>query len=176
MENKKNNKVLKNFIFIFAGVLLLAGLVFATTSISDTGIVTTGNVTIGGIINAQAYAGQLMRVNDSVFETAVTGTEYFSSNQNGGIYGTIYRQYFTTTLTTTNPRLDTGNSVTGLIDYAIQFTYGADPRGLAHGNAAQFGSGSNRMYIQLSGASGGGNLSIDNLSYTAYAGWIDYTR
>ena len=106
-------------------------------------------------------------------EVYVVGVEYRSPNQHGGIYGTVYRQYFTTSLPSD---LTSGNNVTGMIDYCIQFTYGADPRGVGHGNATAYGSSDNHMYIQLSGASGGGNLSINSTDYSAKRGWVDYTK
>lgn len=39
-------------------------------------------------------AEKLKRVDNSTWETAQNGVEYFSSDQQGGIYGIIYRRYY----------------------------------------------------------------------------------
>ncbi len=120
-----------------------------------------------------ARTDKLRCVETNGFELCVVGREYYSPNQHGDIYGTIYRQYFTTALPA---GLTSGNSVAGLIDCAIQFKYTTSQRGLAHGNATAYGSSDNHIYIMLSGASGLGDLSIANTGYTSLKGWIDYTK
>ena len=45
-------------------------------------------------------AFELERADNGVFETAQTGVEYISPNQRGGIYGTVYIQFFSGTLGT----------------------------------------------------------------------------
>ena len=129
-----------------------------------------------GFQSKRGFATELWDVVGGHFETAVVNTEYYSPNQHGGIYGTIYRQYFNTVLTSTNPRLDTGNNVTGMIDYSIQFKYTGDDRGLGHGNATAYGSSDNHIYVMLGGASGAGNLVFAPTGYTIQRGWIDYTK
>ena len=129
-----------------------------------------------GFQSKRGFATELWDVVGGHFETAVVNTEYYSPNQHGGIYGTIYRQYFNTVLTSTNPRLDTGNNVTGMIDYSIQFKYTGDDRGLGHGNATAYGSSDNHIYVMLSGASGAGNLTFAPTGYTIQRGWVDYTK
>ncbi len=97
MENKNTNKDLRlrNFVWTIFGILFLAGLGIAVTTMSDNSITTTGNVTIDGKLNAKSFNNELMRANDSVFETANNFTEYYSPQQHGGIYGTtIYRRYY----------------------------------------------------------------------------------
>ncbi len=129
-----------------------------------------------GGTNAKGFGTQFMKVSDNTFEDAVVGTEYYSPNQHGGIYGQIYRQYFGSGLTSTNPRIDTGSIVTGMIDYATQFTYAGDPRGMGHGNVTAYGDSDNHLYLQLSGSSGGGNISVNAISYVLVRGWVDYTK
>ncbi len=129
-----------------------------------------------GFQSKRGFATELWDVVGGHFETAVVNTEYYSPNQCGGIYGTIYRQYFNTVLTSTNPRLDTGNNVTGMIDYSIQFKYTGDDRGLGHGNATAYGSSDNHIYVMLGGASGAGNLVFAPTGYTIQRGWADYTK
>ena len=128
-------------------------------------------------INAKdGFATELWDVAGSNFETAVVNTEYYSSNQHGGIYGTIYRQYFNTVLTSTNPRLDTGSRVTKMVDFVLHTKYTGNDRGVAHGNMTAYGSSDDHAYIMLSGASGGGNLSFSLTGYSIITGWVDYTK
>ena len=112
-------------------------------------------------------------VGDDWDTTPGVNTEYYSPNQHGGIYGTVYRQYFGTTLP---PSLTSGSIVTRLVDYSIQFKYTTSDRGLGHGNATAYGSSENHIYIMLTGASGSGNLAFAKTGYTSQAGWCDYTR
>ncbi|KKK49873.1 hypothetical protein LCGC14_3130680, partial [marine sediment metagenome] len=102
--------------------------------------------------------------------------EYYSPNQCGGIYGTIYRQNFNTVLTSTNPRLDTGSIVTKMVDYVLHTKYTTAARGLGHGNMTAYGSSDDHAYLMLSGATGGGNLSLNLTGYTVITGWVDYTK
>ena len=131
---------------------------------------------VPGDVIAQGFATKLWDVTGGHFETATTGVEYYSPNQNGGIYGTIYRQYFPAVLTGTNPRLDTGSIVTKIVDYVFHSKYTGTDRGLGHGNMTAYGSSDNHAYLMLSGASGGGNLSLALTGYTLLTGWVDYTR
>jgi hypothetical protein len=43
----------------------------------------------------QGIGSKLRRSSDGAYETAQYSTEYYSPNQYGGIYGTVYRRYFT---------------------------------------------------------------------------------
>jgi hypothetical protein len=65
------------------------------SAIGEQGIIEIGNTELvdGGIINAKAFNSKLMRVDTNVYESAQTGVEYYSPNQNGGISGKIYRRY-----------------------------------------------------------------------------------
>ena len=127
----------------------------------------------GSIIAKNGFATELWDVAGGHFETATTGVEYYSPNQNGGIYGTIYRQYFTTALPSS---LTSGSIITGMIDYSTQFKYTGTDRGVGHGNATAYGSSDNHIYIMLSGATGSGNISLAATGYVLQKGWIDYTK
>ena len=129
-----------------------------------------------GFQSVKGFATQLWDVAGANWETAAINTEYYSPNQCGGIYGIIYRQYFNAVLTSTNPRLDTGNTVTKMVDYVLHSKYTTADRGLGHGNMTAYGSSDNHAYLMLSGASGGGNLSFGLTGYTVITGWVDYTR
>ena len=54
--------------------------------------------------------------------------------------------------------------------------YTGNDRGLGHGNMTAYGSSDDHAYLMLSGASGGGNLSLNLIGYTVITGWVDYTR
>ncbi len=124
------------------------------------------------LINA-LKGNTLKKASDGSWETAEIGTEYYSPNQQGGIYGTVYRQYFAASLPSS---LTSGSNVTGMIDYLIQLKYTTSSRGLGHGNATAYGSSDNHIYIMLSGTTGAGNLSLNKDGYTSQKGWVDYTK
>ena len=128
------------------------------------------------IIAKKGFATQLWDIAGGNWETAIINTEYYSPNQCGGIYGTIYRQYFTTALTSTNPRLDNGGIVTKMVDYVLHTQYTSSARGVGHGNMTAYGSSDNHAYLMLSGISGGGDLSFALDGYSVLTGWVDYTR
>ncbi|KKM98010.1 hypothetical protein LCGC14_1162190, partial [marine sediment metagenome] len=129
-----------------------------------------------GFQSVKGFATQLWDIAGANWETAVINTEYYSPNQCGGIYGVIYRQYFTTVLTSTNPRLDTGSIVTKMVDYVLHTKYTGADRGVGHGNMTAYGTSTDHAYLMLSGASGGGNLSLSLTGYTVITGWVDYTK
>ncbi len=129
-----------------------------------------------GFQSVKGFATQLWDIVGANWETAVINTEYYSPNQCGGIYGTIYRQYFNTVLTSTNPRLDQGSIVTKMVDYVLHTKYTGTDRGVGHGNMTAYGTSTDHAYLMLSGASGGGNLSLSLTGYTVITGWVDYTK
>ncbi len=141
------------------------------------GVIIDGVLLKDGVVRAKkGFATELWDVVGGHFETAATGVEYYSPDQCGGIYGTIYRQYFTTALTSTNPRLDNGSIVTKMVDYVFHTKYTGTDRGVGHGNMTAYGSSDNHAYLMLSGASGGGNLTFALDGYSVITGWVDYTR
>ncbi|KKL08024.1 hypothetical protein LCGC14_2580090 [marine sediment metagenome] len=129
-----------------------------------------------GFQSKKGFATELWNVSGGNFETATTGAEYYSPDQQGGIYGTTYRQYFNTVLTSTNPRLDTGSIVTKMVDFVLHTKYTSNDRGVGHGNMTAYGSSDDHAYIMLSGASGSGNLSFALAGYSVITGWVDYTK
>ena len=102
---------------------------------------------------------------------AILNTEYLSPEQHGGIYGTVYRQYFNGSLPSS---LTSGNAVAMLIDYSVRYAT-ASNRGVARGWSSDGTSG---VTILLSGISGNGNLSLSltGTITTAYTSWVDYTK
>lgn len=104
-------------------------------------------------------------------ETYVVNTEYLSPEQHGGLYGTVYRQYFTGSLPAS---LTSGNTVAMIIDYSIRYATSSN-RGVARGWSQD---GTNSAVITLSGASGNSNLALTlaGAITVAWISWVDYTK
>ncbi len=132
-----------------------------------------GNLEVSGVATVNVNSNKLRRVSNGLFETAQVDTEYYSPDQHGGIYGTIYRQYFGTSLPAS---LTSGSIVSKLIDSAVYVDDGSN-RFQITGWASD---GTNTSCIGFSGMSGNGNLYF----YEAGAafggniagGWVDYTK
>lgn len=116
-----------------------------------------------------ARTDKLKCVESNCFELCVLGCEYFASDQRGGIHGTIYRQYFTTSLPS---NLTSGDNVSRLIDHGIMVTDDIN-RYLFRGWADR---GTACAAIYLTGASGYGNLVISSSVLTLIEGWVEYTK
>ena len=128
------------------------------------------------IIAKDGFATELWDVAGGHFETAVDSVEYYSPNQHGGIYGTIYRQYFTV-----------GNiAAGGEITIALGLTPNHVPNvggyvTLSGGNKMLIGSGSGNtgdnigMYVYVNGS----DLNLNANTGTDWDSgfcWIDYTK
>jgi hypothetical protein len=116
------------------------------------------------------FNAKMRRVSTGLFETAAVDTEMYSPEQHGGIYGTIYRQYFGATLPAS---LTSGSVVTKLVDYAINVLDGTTRHVVRDWST---NGGVYTAHIELSGASGGGNLTLILGTFTAQNGWVDYTK
>lgn len=116
-----------------------------------------------------ARTDKLKCVEHSCFETCVCGCEYYSPKQRGGIYGPVYRQYFTTLLPSD---LTSGNKVSRLIDHSMIVTDGTN-RYLFRGWADRAGI---VAAIYLTGTSGNGNLMPNVAGMTLQDGWVEYTK
>ncbi len=124
---------------------------------------------VNGDVLAHSYDSKLRQVSSGNFETAVVDTEYYSPNQHGGIYGTTYRQYFTTTLPSS---LTSGNNVSKLVEYYISYHDGSN-RLVARSYTAFLLAW---VQIVLSGTSGNNNLTLSVSGWTVIDGWVDYTK
>lgn len=119
-----------------------------------------------------ARTDKLECVLDNCHETPVVGTEYYSPKQHGGTYGTIYRQYFTTSLPAD---LTSGDNVSRLIDYAL-FVHDSTDRYALRGWSD---NGSASGQIKLLGTSGNNNLLLGLggvFSGNIIDGWVEYTK
>lgn len=124
----------------------------------------------GGANAKDGFATKLWDVIGGHLETAIDNVEYYSPNQHGGRHGTIYRQYFGTSLPAS---LTGGNNVSALIDYALKFTSGGTSRLLVRGTGSW---DADLASISLSGISGFGNLTIATVDWLITDGWVDYTK
>ncbi len=126
------------------------------------------------MINRKNWGGRtdkLKNYQDNCYEIAMVGNEYFSPKQHGGIYGTVYRQYFTTTLPAD---LTSGNNVSKLLDYTI-IALGGGNRHVLRGFASD--GGSVESYIHLTGTSGNNNLLLVVTGvFSSPEGWVEYTK
>lgn len=117
---------------------------------------------------------KIQKASTGVFETAVIDTEYISPNQHGGIYGTVYRQYFGTSLPAS---LTAGNNVTRMIAWQF-YTDNTASRYVFIGNSSVENGGTEFAHIELTGTSGAGNLvlTLTITSHTLISGWVDYAK
>lgn len=119
-----------------------------------------------------ARTSKLQCVLDNDWETPAIGMEYYSPKQNGGAYGTVYRQYFTTALPAD---LTSGDNVSRIMDFMVVAHDGTDrytARGL-------LGDGTDALGICLDGTSGNSNMTLITLgmfSGNVEFGWVDYTK
>lgn len=119
-----------------------------------------------------ARTDKLKCVMDNNWETPIIGKEYLSPKKNGGIYGIIYRQYFTTSLPSD---LTSGNNVSRILDFTVIGNDGTD-RYIARG---LLGDGTDTLGIRLDGVSGNSNMTLlaaGMFSGNVEFGWVDYTK
>lgn len=133
-----------------------------------------GNWTNNGTLNLYASAIKPVLGTAPVYPldpTYAVNTEYVSPNQHGGLYGIVYRTYFTTALPAA---LTTGNNVSKLLHYEATFTNGIH-RYTATGYT--IGGSPATVEIYLAGTTGKNNLSLTTAGgWTVTDGWVDYTK
>lgn len=128
------------------------------------------NWTGGNFLNVPGFNSEMVKVSDDSYETAQDDVEYYSPNQHGGIYGTVYRQYFTTTLPAT---LTSGKIVSRLVDCNIMYKDGSVRKVIS----GIFDDSTNSGWIQLTGLTGDENLVLAAAgNVTVDKGWVDYTK
>ena len=118
------------------------------------------------------YFASARRGAGQTIQNAQVGTEFISPEQHGGIYGTIFRQYFNTSLPSD---LTSGSNVSRLIDFTVVADTGVD-RFTVSGWSSD---GTNTVIIRLTGTSGNGNLILSSSGTFAgniQFGWVDYTK
>lgn len=144
----------------------------ATVPIPDVGSIaifadlTDNNIpkykTSDDVIHEFTLISELKRVDNGETETGQVGVEYFSPNQQGGIHGTIYRQYHGAKI---NLDTITITGITRLVDYGGGFNDANVYRG--HSD-----DGSNHFFIEK---------SVDTITFRIAGwnhddGWVDYTK
>lgn len=115
---------------------------------------------------------KIKRADTGAWEAAQVGVEYIRPNQEGGIHGIVYRQYFTDALP---EGLTAGDNVSDLINFAIIYDDTAN-RSVARGNTDD---GTQSAHIVLSGAVDGaaGNLTLAvGGTSVLHSGWVDYCK
>lgn len=104
----------------------------------------------------------LKRVDTGVYETAQIGVEYYSPDQHGGIYGTVYRQYHGAK---TNGQTITTTGITNLVSFGGTFNSDTCYFGFA-------GDGVSRITLtRITNA-----VRCDVTGWNITTGWVDYTK
>jgi hypothetical protein len=132
----------------------------------------------GSVIAKEGFAAKLWDVAGGHYETAIAGVEYYSPDQHGGYFGTVYRKYF-------GIPDGAGDGADVYIDIGVTPVYPLDISGFLY----RFNE--TRVYMLSSGSGHdvddfGNNVSIDgstiridpNVRFDIQGGygWIDYTR
>lgn len=137
-----------------------------TLSTSD-GEIVFNNESIA--IKEEVDTYKMQRADNGTYETASAGVEYISPDQHGGYYGTIYRQYFNTTLPSS---LTTGGNVANLIFWTMQATF-SDGRIFVFTGRHVSISATHEIDLRLLTD---GNLQLGITGFTLNNGWVDYTK
>ena len=135
------------------------------------GDIPVAELEVDGVVVAKGFATQLWDVVGANFETADPYIEYISPNQQGGRYGTVYRQYWSGSLT--DNQVIVSSIATRIVDGFIQKRSGTTRY---PGGVSDMESGSWHARYGLNGTSGANNIFIDLAGYTTIAGWVDYTK
>ncbi|KKL75336.1 hypothetical protein LCGC14_2055920 [marine sediment metagenome] len=125
----------------------------------------------GAVIAKDGFATKLWDVVGANFEIADPYIEYISPNQQGGRYGTVYRQYWSGSLSDND--VIVSSIATRIVDGYINKRSGTTrfPGGVSDMESASW-----HARYGLNGTSGAGNIFIDLAGYTTIAGWVDYTK
>ena len=127
----------------------------------------------GAVIAKNGFATQLWDVAGANFERADPLIEYISPNQQGGRYGTVYRQYWSGSLSDND--VIVSSIATRIVDgYINKYSSGSSKR--YPGGISDMESSSWHARYGLNGTSGSGNIFIDLAGYTTLDGWVDYTK
>lgn len=124
---------------------------------------------------------KLERTDNGVIETAQTGVEYISPQQHGGIYGTVYRQYYSGTTgtlgnaafpATSGYLIDGTTAMLKVIESYFAVEYATDKyylEGFVFNSTLWLG----RVWEGGSGPTINYGSGLDAKPYIA---WIDYTK
>jgi hypothetical protein len=116
---------------------------------------------------------QLERVDDNTLETAQEEVEYFSPDQQGGVWGKVVRQYFSgTTSATTVTVANTSAGVSHSIKSGGYIELGSERLPLGY-----FTASGNYDISQIRSASGGLYFVVgSSLTSHNYVVWVDYIK
>ena len=112
----------------------------------------------------------LKRLDTGAAETAQVDVEYYSPEQHGGIYGTIVRTYFGTSLPA---YLSSGTSVAEIISFNVQSN---DSGNRLPNSGNDYISGIVRATLIQAGPSGNSYLILKEDTWTCNRGWVDYVK
>ena len=137
------------------------------------GDIPVAELEVDGVVVAKGFATQLWDVVGGNFEIADPLIEYISPNQQGGRYGTVYRYYWSGSLSDND--VIVSSIATRIVDgYINKYSSGSSKR--YPGGISDMESSSWHARYGLNGTSGSGNIFIDLAGYTTLDGWVDYTK
>lgn len=125
---------------------------------------------IGNSGDIPEIPGLLLNPATGNFEIPVDNVEYIC--QKYCRYETVYCQYFTTSLPAS---LTSGNNVSALVDYMLQFNNGVN-RHITRGAFKDKDTVDQAAGIKLLGLTEKNNLELITLNLTVTAGWVEYTK
>ncbi len=129
----------------------------------------------GAVIASDGFATKLWDVSGGHFETATTDVEYYSPNQHGSIYGTVYREYFGVV---TNNEVIVNVGINGLLlDTKFHIKHVASNWEQAVDDASYSSTYRARIIKKLAAGAGQYDLTVHvGSGYTVKSGWVDYTK
>jgi hypothetical protein len=135
-------------------------------------ILGNGNTEVNASVSARSFATKVYNPATGKFGTVASNTEYLSPNQYGGIFGTVYMQYFSGSTLPTS--LTSGGNVAILVDYLVHYQFTNGMEGVARGYTTARGTADYTVNIGRNPTSS--NLFMETIDYTVIRGIVYYTK
>lgn len=99
--------------------------------------------------------------------------EQISPEQHGGLYGTVYRMYFGSSLPS---YLATGTPASKMIDSMLHFVRNSVSARYSLPAWSDAGTGTEYIRLVHNGLSGSGSFAVNTSGCTLVSGWVDYIK
>jgi hypothetical protein len=106
---------------------------------------------------------RLKNCQNNCYEDVVIDTEYYSPDQHGKLYGTVYRQYFSTKVDTDTITI---TGISKLLNAALHINTDGVVGGYGYESASNFA----RVFMITDA------VEFDIVGWTVQGGWIEYTK
>lgn len=126
-------------------------------------------------VDNRGMSYKLKEVSQGNIENVVIGREYYSPDQHGGIFGTVYRRYLIEYPDTTSIQTHTILTA-GTVDKLIDSKFLVHNMGTNKQEAIDNVSYSANYRIRASVTSSGALEVEQGIDYHLYGGWVDYTK